>query len=159
MANITNLLLGNLVEIGFFDLLLPWMLFFTLLYVVFRKTNLFVEESQNITISLVISLFIINFTTFGLSFALFLTKSFGYMAIGIVFVLIAWIFCGMLGVDTISIVRNNSTVFFAIGVFLAFIVSIKIFGSYISIGTSSGMLITIFFIICVFGGIYYMTNS
>ncbi|MCK5040129.1 MAG: hypothetical protein KAR87_04135 [Candidatus Aenigmarchaeota archaeon] len=157
MANVTNLLLGNLTDIGFFELLLPWILFFTLLYVVFKKTNLFVEETQNITLSLALSLFIVNFTPLGLSFANILSRSFGFMALGMVFILIAWVFCGMLGVDTISLVRDNRNIFFAIGVLFAFIVSVKIMGNYI--GDISDMLVTLFFVVCIFGGMYYVTKS
>ena len=158
MANISELFLGNLADVGFFELLLPWILFFTLLYLVFKKTSLFVEESQNITLSLAISLFIVNFTSFGLSFAVFLTRSFGIMAIGIVFILIAWIFCGIIGVDTISLVRSNKYIFFMIGVLLALIVSVHILGNYwrIEIGDT---IITMFFILFMFGGMYYVTKS
>ena len=80
------------------------------------------------------------------------------MAIGVVFILIAWIFCGILGIDLISIVNENRTIFLAIGIFLAFIVSLKIFGNYIYFGTSHNTIVTIFFIICIFGGIYYLTK-
>ena len=158
MVEVVDLFLGNLADVGFFELLLPWILFFTLLYIVFNKTNLFVEESQNITLSLAISLFIINFTSFGLSFAVFLTQSFGIMAIGVVFILIAWVFCGIIGVDTISLVRDNRYIFFMIGVLFALSVSMHILGNYwnIEIGDT---IITMFFILFMFGGIHYVTKS
>lgn len=158
MVEVVDLFLGNLADVGFFELLLPWILFFTLLYIIFKKTSLFVEESQNITLSLAISLFIVNFTSFGLSFAVFLTQSFGIMAIGVVFILIAWIFCGIIGVDTISLVRDNKYIFFMIGVLFALSVSMHILGNYwnIEIGDT---IITMFFILFMFGGIHYVTKS
>ncbi|OYT34169.1 MAG: hypothetical protein B6U87_02485 [Candidatus Aenigmarchaeota archaeon ex4484_52] len=157
MSNLTNLLLGNLAELGFFELLLPWILFFAFIYVVFKKTNLFLEETQNIVVSLAISFFIINFTTFGFSFSNFLTQSFGYMAMGVVIIIIACVFCGMMGVDIISLVNEHKIIFLAIGVFLAIMLSFEVLGNYL--GDRKDLLITMFFIICIFGGLFYVTKS
>lgn len=93
-------LLGNLNQLGFFDLILPWTLFFAITYGLLSKINLFGDKNGdkiNLVIAIVLAFFGVNYTTIGVDVGLFLTKLFGTGGLFLSVVLLAAILLPLLG--------------------------------------------------------------
>ena len=95
--------LGNLAQLGFFDIILPWTLFFAIVYGVLGKVELFGKEGKsnkiNLVIAIVIAFFGVNYTTVGVNVGNFLTNLFGVGGLGLSVVLLIAILVPLLGGD------------------------------------------------------------
>ena len=82
-------LIGNLNEIGFYELFLPYVLFTTLVYALFRKVKLF-DEGQTIDIlfSMTIGFFVINYTSLGVFLSHLFAVASLFIAMSVVIVLV-----------------------------------------------------------------------
>lgn len=94
-------LLGNLANLGFFDLILPWTLFFAIIYGLLGKVNLFGDKSEkiNLVIAVAMAFFGVNYTTVGANVGLFLTNLFGIGGLGLSVILLIAIMLPLLGGD------------------------------------------------------------
>lgn len=141
-------MLGNMNKLGFFDLLLPWLLFFTISFALLKKSEVFGDEiSVNGAIAFVFSFFIINYTPIGL----FLSTLFGLAAIIIAGLLVGILFLGMAGIKPEELFgKANKSYLAALLAFLALITFISVGGlSFFSISsdlvTTIGMLLLMAF--------------
>ena len=93
--------LGNLAQLGFFDIILPWTLFFAIVYGLLGKLKLFGDNSDkiNLVIAIVIAFFGVNYTTVGVNVGNFLTNLFGVGGLGLSVVLLIAILVPLLGGD------------------------------------------------------------
>ncbi len=89
MAFHFSTLIGNLNEIGFYELFLPYVLFTTLTYALFRKVKLF-DEGQGIDIlfSMTIGFFVINYTSLGIFLSHLFSVASLFIAMSVVIVLV-----------------------------------------------------------------------
>lgn len=89
MAFHFSTLIGNLNEIGFYELFLPYVLFTTLTYSLFRKVKLFDEgKAIDILFSMTIGFFVINYTSLGVFMSHLFSVASLFIAIGVVIVLV-----------------------------------------------------------------------
>ena len=102
-----DVFIGNLDKLGFFDFLLPFLLFMAIIYGILSKYEPFRKPGAdgeptvaiNAVISIVMSFFIINYTPIGFYF----TELFALMATVVAGILVLTIVIGMFGVDIKSI--------------------------------------------------------
>ncbi|OYT35472.1 MAG: hypothetical protein B6U87_00075 [Candidatus Aenigmarchaeota archaeon ex4484_52] len=98
-----NKMIEYMQEMGFYDFVLPWLLFLCILYVILLKAP-FLQDSEvdkkrvSILISAVLSFFIVNFPIKGMSFGLYLTGLFGEVGMYIVGGLVVIIMLGEFGI-------------------------------------------------------------
>src|SRR3989338_5703172 len=92
-------LLGNLAQVGFFDLILPWTLFFAIVYGLLRKIDMFKNEKIDLVIGVVLAFFGVNYTTFGVEIGSFLTRLFGVGGLVLSVVLLIVLLLPLLGGD------------------------------------------------------------
>ncbi len=112
-----EMIIGNLNEIGFYDFLLPFIFFTTLIYALTSKINLFDEGREIDTImSVAIGFFIVNYTSLGTFLAHLFSVSGAFIALGLVLILIS----ATLGVDLPGYVNKAP----AIAVMLAVVVGL-----------------------------------
>ena len=130
-----DIFIGNLNNLGFFDFLLPFLLFMAIVYGILSKYEPFRKPGEggeptvaiNGVISVVMSFFIINYTPIGFYF----TELFALMATVVAGILVLTIIIGMFGVDLRSVFvdeknklrETQATILFA----LAGLISIAIF--------------------------------
>lgn len=102
-----EILIGNLRQIGFYDFLLPFILFMAIIYGLLKKYEPVGDEtSVNATIAVAASFFIINYTPLGL----FFTQSFGMASMIIAGLLVLILFAGMVGINIADVFEGNKTV-------------------------------------------------
>ncbi|NOQ56019.1 MAG: hypothetical protein GQ477_04410 [Nanohaloarchaea archaeon] len=93
-------LIGNLQDVGFYDILLPWALFFAMVYGLLTKFGPFNGQDQKSIvsiISMVVAFFVVGFTPFGMSFGTYLAEMFGKSGTVLAGLLVASLFLGMAG--------------------------------------------------------------
>ncbi|MEA2003853.1 MAG: hypothetical protein U9O53_02740 [archaeon] len=101
-------LVGNLKDVGFYDILLPWALFFAVTYGILTTAGPFstkkeegkkaVDRSIPAIISMAVAFFIVAYTPFGLTFGSYLAIMFGKSGTVLVGLLVILIFMGMAGI-------------------------------------------------------------
>ncbi len=101
-------LIGNLKDVGFYDILLPWALFFAVTYGILTSFGPFsikkeddkepMDKSIPAIISMALAFFIIAYTPFGLSFGAYLAIMFGKSGTVLVGLLILLLFMGIAGI-------------------------------------------------------------
>ncbi|MCK5062332.1 MAG: hypothetical protein KAR23_00235, partial [Candidatus Aenigmarchaeota archaeon] len=100
-------LVGNLKDVGFYDILLPWALFFAMTYGILTTVGPFstkkeegkksVDKTIPAIISMALAFFIIAYTPFGLTFGSYLAIMFGKGGTVLVGLLVILIFMSMAG--------------------------------------------------------------
>ncbi len=96
MADLTSVV-GNLEKLGFYDFVLPWLLFFALIFGILNKVEVLGKDKKiNSIIAAVIAFFIVNFTPVG-GISAYYSTLFGVwgMVGGVLLVLV--LFIGVLG--------------------------------------------------------------
>ncbi|MEA3229686.1 MAG: hypothetical protein U9P44_02115 [archaeon] len=104
-------LIGNLKDIGFYDILLPWALFFAMTYGLLTTVGPFktkggegeegdMDKSIPAIISMAVAFFVIAYTPFGLTFGLYLAEMFGKSGTILAGLLVLVLFLGMAGIKT-----------------------------------------------------------
>ena len=97
-------IIENMQQLGFYDFLLPWLLFLSILYVVLLNAP-FLQDREvdkkrvSLLIAAVLAFFIVNFPVNGLSFGAYLTELFGATGIYIAAGLVLMIMLGLFGVN------------------------------------------------------------
>lgn len=101
-------LVGNLKDVGFYDILLPWALFFAMTYGILTTVGPFstkkeegkksVDKTIPAIISMALAFFIIAYTPFGLTFGSYLAIMFGKGGTVLVGLLVILIFMSMAGI-------------------------------------------------------------
>ncbi|NOQ56018.1 MAG: hypothetical protein GQ477_04405 [Nanohaloarchaea archaeon] len=102
-------LIGNLKDVGFYDILLPWALFFAMTYGLLTSVGPFSTKKEEgkeplptgipAIISMAVAFFIIAYTPFGLTFGSYLAVMFGKSGTVLVGLLVAILFLGMAGIN------------------------------------------------------------
>ncbi len=115
-------LLGNLNEIGFYDFFLPFVLFTTLTYALFRKIKLF-EEGAGLDAMFAISIgfFIINYSSLGLYLSHLFSVAGVFIALLVAIVLIT----ATLGVDLPTYMAEQQATAIALVVLIAVFVLLE----------------------------------
>lgn len=96
-------LIGNLQNIGFYDILLPWALFFAMCYGLLIKVGPFSGKDQkSITsiISMAVAFFAVAYTPYGMQFGVYLAELFGKSGTILAGLLVLVLFLGMAGIKT-----------------------------------------------------------
>ncbi|VVB60179.1 Uncharacterised protein [uncultured archaeon] len=161
MVDLTSIV-GNLQRLGFYDFVLPWLLFFAVILGVLTKVAIFGDEKDksakqvNAIIAAVLAFFIVNFTPVG-GISAYYSTLFGSMAQILATLVILIIFIGVLGFDKTIITEKNkewySIIFIALVLFAAVVFS-QASGGSISLGLSSDDItigLVFLFIIAVIG--------
>ncbi len=170
-------LLGNLQEIGFYDLLLPWALFFAITYGVLtvsgpfstkkkgNEQNKYVDKSIPAIISMAVAFFAVNYIPYDMLFGEYLARMFGMGGTVIAGLLIAIILLGMAGINTDDkqLFSDNNKKYIAIA--FVVITAIIYFGAsnitaafnlpYVADDT----MITLLVIAGIAGAIYWITKK
>ncbi|MFH1127069.1 MAG: hypothetical protein ABIG84_07345 [archaeon] len=153
-----EIMLGNMNRLGFFEFLLPWLLFLAIMFALLKKSQVFGEEvSVNAVIAAIVSFFIINYTPIGMTLGTFFTTLFGIASIIIAGLLVGILFLGMAGIKPEELFGKENKTFLAILLgFLALIAFISVGGlSFFNIGgdlmATMGMLLIMLFAVMFIG--------
>ena len=166
-------LIGNLKDVGFYDILLPWALFFAMTYGLLTSVGPFktkAEEGEEGTppgipamISMAVAFFIIAYTPFGLTFGSYLAIMFGKSGTILVGLLVILLFLGMAGIKMEDKpLEDNKT---KIALALIAIVAIIYLGtgnllSWINIpGITEETISTLLLLAVIIGGVFWITKK
>ena len=166
-------LIGNLKDIGFYDILLPWALFFAITYGLLTSVGPFstkkeegkepTDQSIPAIISMAIAFFIIVYTPFGLSLGSYLAILFGKSGTIIIGILAILLFLGMAGIkmEDAEIKKYNTTIAFALIaiVTIIYLGTGKIFGEVNIPGITEDIISTIILLIVLIGGVIWLTKK
>ncbi len=96
MVDLTSIV-GNLERLGFYDFVLPWLLFFAILFGILKTHKMISEDPKlNAIIAAVIAFFIVNFVPMG-GISSFYSTTFGVSGMLLGAVLVFVLFAGVLG--------------------------------------------------------------
>ncbi|MCK5039404.1 MAG: hypothetical protein KAR87_00360 [Candidatus Aenigmarchaeota archaeon] len=156
-----NTMISNMQNLGFYDFVLPWLLFLCIIYVIMLKAP-FLQDREvdkkrvSILIAAIISFFIINYPVAGSSFGVYLTVLFGntgmYIAAGLVLII-------LLGMFGINIGDLGEKKYIGWTILLAVIILFLYGGS--TIGTmaiSSSMLSVVFVVLLMLAAMYFISG-
>ena len=157
-----EIMLGNMNRLGFFEFLLPWILFLAIIFAILKKSEVFGEEiSVNAVIAAVVSFFIINYAPAGIAMTLgtFFTTLFGIAAVIIAGLLVGILFLGMAGIKPEELLgKANKTAIAVLLGFLALIAFISVGGmSFFNI--DSDLVITLFMLLLMLFAIMFIANG
>ncbi len=155
-----EIMLGNMNRLGFFEFLMPWILFLAIIFAILKKSEVFGEEiSVNAVIAAVVSFFIINYTPVGMTLGTFFTTLFGLAAVIIAGLLVGILFIGMAGIKPEELLgKANKTAIAVLLGFLALIAFISVGGmSFFNI--DSDLVITLFMLLLMLFAIMFIANS
>ena len=137
-AQVFENLLGNLNRLGFFEFLLPFLLFLAIIFGVLRfslKEQL--DKSAAALISIVASFFVLNYSgSVGIQVAAFFTNFFGASMIFLAGILLILVFLGLVGVKPDKLFDTS-------GHKWAFVLLIVFIGILLFIGAGGGGLLQI----------------
>ena len=161
-------LIGNMQDIGFYDILLPWALFFAIVYGLLMKVGPF-EGNKSIAsiISMAIAFFAVAYTPFGMSFGTYLAEMFGKSGTILAGLLVLSLFLGMAGLklpEGFGKDDNKRTINFLIivAIIAGVIYFTTGFDNIINFGTptvAEDTIVTILVILALAGGIYMMVKG
>ncbi|MCK5062331.1 MAG: hypothetical protein KAR23_00230 [Candidatus Aenigmarchaeota archaeon] len=161
-------LIGNMQDIGFYDILLPWALFFAIVYGLLMKVGPF-EGNKSIAsiISMAIAFFAVAYTPFGMSFGTYLAEMFGKSGTILAGLLVLSLFLGMAGLKLpqgFGKDDNKRTVNFLIivAIIAGVIYFTTGFDNIIDFGSptiAEDTIVTILVILALAGGIYMMVKG
>ncbi|MCK5594244.1 MAG: hypothetical protein KAI18_03310 [Candidatus Aenigmarchaeota archaeon] len=166
-------LIGNLKDVGFYDILLPWALFFAMTYGLLTSVGPFSTKKEDgkeptdqgipAIISMAVAFFIIAYTPFGLSFGSYLAILFGKSGTVLVGLLVIVLFLGMAGIKMEDKpLEDNKT---KIALALIVIVAIIYLGtgnllSWINIsGITEETISTLLMLAVIIGGVFWVTKK
>lgn len=146
MTNVFTVLVANLQQLGFFGFILPFILFFAIVYALLLKSK-WIENNRIIgVIALVFSFFVVGYG--GVSFGNFLTQLFGAGAVVLAGILVIILFLAMAGVDVSKkLGGNNAVIALLVGIGIIIFVSLA---GILGANVGSEVVATIFMIV-VFG--------
>ncbi|MBW6462459.1 MAG: phosphoethanolamine transferase CptA [DPANN group archaeon] len=138
-------LLGNLNEVGFYDFFLPFVLFTTLTYALFRKIKLFDEGvALDAMFAMSIGFFIINYSTLGIYLSHLFSVAGVFIALLVAIVLIT----ATLGVDLPTYMSEQQGTAIALVVLIAVFVLLESdIGNFL--GNIDGIIIKVIILITV----------
>ncbi len=154
-----NLLIANMQNLGFYDFVLPWLLFLCIIYVImlaapFLQDREVDKKRVSILISAIISFFIIAYPVGGSSFGVFLVALFGTSGIYIAAALVLIILLGTFGININDLGPKK---YIGWTILLALII-IFLYGGVASTTVSSGLLSIIFVILLMLGAMYFISG-
>ncbi len=155
-----EIMLGNMNRLGFFEFLMPWILFLAIIFALLKKSEVFGEEiSVNAVIAAVVSFFIINYTPLGMTLGTFFTTLFGLAAVIIAGLLVGILFIGMAGIKPEELLgKANKTAIAVLLGFLALIAFISVGGmSFFNI--DSDLVITLFMLLLMLFAIMFIAKE
>ena len=154
-----NQIIRNAQNIGFYDFVLPWLLFLCIFYVIlltvpFLQNKEVDKKRVSILLAAILSFFIINYPVEGNSFGMYLTTLFGntaiYIAAGLVLII-------MLGLFDINIGDLGEKKYIGWIILLALIL-LFLYGGTFSLAISSGTLSVIFVILLLLAAMYFISS-
>ncbi|MBW6462457.1 MAG: hypothetical protein K0B07_05430 [DPANN group archaeon] len=167
-------LIGNLKDVGFYDILLPWALFFAMIYGLLTTVGPFKTKAEEdgkedtppgipAMISMVIAFFIITYTPFGLNLGSYLATIFGQSGTILVGLLVILIFLGMAGInmENETFKDHKTKIAFALIAIVAVIyISTSNLLSWINIpGISEETIATLLMLAVIIGGVVWLTKK
>ncbi len=157
MALTFNTLLANLNQMGFYDFVLPWMLFLIIIFAVLQKTKLPTDNQQfQIVISVILAFFIVNYVPYGVGFGTYLTTLFGSASIYIAGGLVLLLFLGVVGLDVSGSIGKNKIVLGILVAILAVMVFLGAGGQTLNISDQTA---TLLFMVALMGGAVLLLGS
>ncbi|NOQ37906.1 hypothetical protein GQ472_03375 [archaeon] len=170
-------LIGNLKDVGFYDILLPWALFFAIVYGLLTSVGPFstkkedgkepMDKSIPAMISMAVAFFAIAYTPFGMNFGVYLAEMFGKSGTVLAGLLMLSLFLGMAGIklpEGFGKDDNNRTRNFLIivAIITAIIYFTTGFGDLINFTSptfTEDTIVTLLVILALAGGIYMMVKD
>ena len=162
-------LIGNLQDVGFYDILLPWALFFAIVYGLLTKLGPFSgKENRSIVsiISMAVAFFTVAYTPFGMNFGMYLSEMFGKSGTILAGLLILSLFLGMAGIklpEGFGNKKNQTRNFLIITAIIAGIIYFTTgFGNLINFTSptfAEDTIVTLLVILALAGGIYMMVKG
>ncbi|VVB60180.1 Uncharacterised protein [uncultured archaeon] len=157
MVDLTSIV-GNLQRLGFYDFVLPWLLFFAVIFGLLNQAKIFGGNAKqvNAIIAAVLAFFIVNFTPVG-GISAYYSTLFGSAGTIIAILLVLVIFAGSLGTNIKSLTGDEKSkwgsLIFVVLVIFAFLVFTQAGGAIASIGSDT--MTTIFVALFVLGVMWY----
>ncbi|MBW6452064.1 MAG: hypothetical protein K0B02_05045 [DPANN group archaeon] len=161
--------MGNMQQLGVFDVLLPFLLFYAIFLGLLSKVDFLKGGTTGKgklaeIVSLVLAFFVIAYTPFGMTFGLYLTQLFGGSSTIIVGILAMILIAGMLGLDVSALwagadpAKNKRTGFFVILIIAAIVWFIAGPGMSVGFGINDTVM-TLVLLAVIIGAVLYASNS
>ena len=170
-------LIGNLKDVGFYDILLPWALFFAIVYGLLTSVGPFstkkedgkeaMDKSIPAIISMAVAFFAIAYTPFGMNFGLYLAEMFGKSGTVLAGLLVLSLFLGMAGIklpegfgsDDSKRTKNFLIIVAIIVAIIYFTTGFEILINFSSPTFAEDTIVTFLVILALAGGIYMMIKG
>ncbi len=141
-AQVFQNLLGNLNQLGFFQFLLPFLLFLAIIFGVLRWGVPQLDKTASALVAIIGAFFVLNFSGgVGISIALFFTNLFGSGIILLSGILIIIIFLGLIGIKVSDLFKIEGGK--VPGRLWAFMLLLVFIGVLIFIGAGGGNLLSL----------------
>jgi len=170
-------LIGNLKDVGFYDILLPWALFFAIVYGLLTSVGPFstkkedgkepMDKSIPAMISMAVAFFAIAYTPYGMNFGVYLAEMFGKSGTVLAGLLMLSLFLGMAGIklpegfgkDKDKRTKNFLIIVAIITVIIYFTTGFGDLINFTSPTFTEDTIITFLVILALAGGIYMMMKG
>lgn len=118
MANFDSFL-GNLNNMGFYNFVLPWILFLTLFFLILQNAPFMPSDEKRkksiaIVVGAILSFFAVNFPINGIPLGSLLSNLFGWGGIYIAGILVVLLFLGMFGFNLSTLIENKVALSFVL---------------------------------------------
>ena len=154
-----NQIISNMQNLGFYDFVLPWLLFLCILYVIllmapFLQDREVDKKRVSILIAAILSFFIIAYPVGGSTFGVFLVGLFGTTGIYIAAALVLIILLGTFGINITDLGPKK---YIGWTILLAIII-LFLYGGITGIAVPAGVASVLLVLIVMLGAMYFISG-
>jgi len=152
MVNVFSRMLTNLTNLGFYDFMLPWLLFVAIFFGVLQNKKTISEDAAVNGVIAIVSAFFVAYIAHGIFFTK-LFGTFGIIAAGLLLLVVA---LGMVGIKSEEVVGNKTVLAMGVGalVILVFVVAGGL--EILNISVDPDTTMTVFLLLIMGAGIMYI---
>ncbi len=150
-----NGFLANLNSMGFYDFVLPWILFLVIFFSIISKASFLPEKNGKqiaVIIGAILAFFTINIPVHGIPLGTKLAMMFGWSGIYVAGILVVILFIGMIGVNLENIFGSTKQGRIAVGLVLVLIAILVLANAGFPLLALSDVTWTFIFVLLLVGG-------
>ncbi len=149
-----NSFMANLNSMGFYDFVLPWILFLVIFFVIVEKAPFLQQDTTKkkqiaIVISAILAFFTVNYPVNGIPFGILLSNMFGWTGIYVAGLLVVILFLGMGGLKLDDQTGGSKM---ALGLLLLLLAILVLGATGFPLIQLSDMAWTLIFVVILIGG-------
>ncbi|MCK5698918.1 MAG: hypothetical protein KAH93_03655 [Candidatus Aenigmarchaeota archaeon] len=149
-----NSFLANLNSMGFYDFVLPWILFLVIFFVIIERAPFLTKETTKkkqiaIIIAAILAFFTVNFPVNGIPFGIVLSNMFGWTGVYVAAILVVILFLGMGGLQLTDLTGTSK---FMLGLLLVLVAILVLGAAGFPVLRLDDMMWTLIFVLVLIGG-------